>query len=96
MFEMGAENLEMAAGNRGGDGVGARLDAVGDQIATGVVQGIHALHQNPMCSFALNAGSHASQAESKIANLGIACGVEDLGLAARQCRRHQRRFGCAD
>ena len=78
---MGAQDLEMTAGNRGGDCIGSRFDAVGDQIVTGVVEGIHALHQNSVCSLALNAGSHASQTEGKIANLGIACSVQDLGLA---------------
>ena len=92
---MGAENLEMTAGDRGGDGVGAGLDAVGDQIVAGVVEGIDALHQNPMRSGALDARSHRDEAEREVADLGIARGVEDLGFTARENRRHQGRLGRA-
>ena len=93
---MGAENLEMTAGDRGGDGVGPGLDAVGDQIVAGVVEGIHALHQNPMCSRALDARSHRGQAERKVADFGIARRVQDLGFAPREGRGHQGRLGRAD
>ena len=81
---MGAEDFEMAAGDRGGDGVGSGLDAVGDQIVAGVVKGIHALHQNPMRSGTLDARSHRGQAEREVADFGIARRVQDLGFAARE------------
>ena len=97
MFEMGAENLEMTAGDRGGDGVGPRLDAVGDQIVAGVVEGIHALHQNPMCSRRPGSALPSpARAEREIADFGIARRVQDLGFAARERRRHQGRLGCTD
>ena len=56
VLELGIQQFEMAAGHRGGNGIGAGLDAVGDQMVTGDVQGVHALHQDPMCSVALECG----------------------------------------
>ena len=93
---MGAENFEMTAGDRGGDGVGPGLDAVGDQLVAGAVQGIHALHQNPMRPGTLDARAHRGEAEREVADFGIARRVQDLAFAAREHRRHQRRLGRSD
>ena len=93
MLEMGAEDLEMTAGDRGGDGVGPGLDTVGHQIVAGVVEGIHPLHQNPMRSRALDARAHRGQAEREVADFGIARRVQDLGFTPRKDRRHQGRLG---
>ena len=90
---MRAEDLEMTAGDRGGDGVGPGLDAVGDQIVAGVVEGIHPLHQNPMRPDTLDARSHRGQAEREVADFGIARRVQDLGFTPCEDRRHQGRLG---
>ena len=90
---MRAEDLEMTAGDRGGDGVGPGLDAVGDQIVAGVVEGIHPLHQNPMRPGTLDARSHRGQAERKVADFGIARRVQDFGFTPCEDRRHQGRLG---
>ena len=93
---MGAEDLEMPAGDRGGDRVGAGLDAIGDQIVAGAVEGIDALHQNPMRPGTLDARSHRDEAECEVADFGIARRVEDFAFAACKGRRHQGRLGRAD
>ena len=86
----------MAAGDRGRDGVGAGLDAVGDQLVARAVQRVDALHQHPMRAGAFDPRAHGVQAQREVADLRIARRVEDLGFAARQRRRHQRRLGRAD
>jgi len=93
---MGAENLEMTAGDRGGDGVGAGLDAVADQLVPSMVEGTHPLQQNPMRPRALDARAHGGEAEREVADFGIARGVQDFAFAACEHRRHQGRLGRAD
>ena len=93
---MRAEDLKMTAGDRGGDGVGAGLDAVGDQIVAGAMQRIHPLHQNPMRADALNARSHRGEAVGEVGDFGIARRVQDFAFTPRQHRRHQRGLGRAD
>ena len=72
MLEMRAEDLEVTAGDRRGDGIGAGLDAVGDQIVARVVEGIDALHQDAVRAGAFDARSHRGEAECEVANFGIA------------------------
>ena len=96
MLKMRAENFKMTAGDRGGDGVGASLDAVGDQIVPGAVQSIHALHQNPMRPDALDARSHRDEAKREIGDFRIARRVQYLAFTARKGRRHQGRLGRPD
>ena len=90
---MGAENLEMTAGDRGGDGVGPGLDAIGDQLMAGVVEGIHSLHQHPMRPGTFDTRAHCRQTQRKVADFGIARRVQDFAFTPCESRRHQRRLG---
>ena len=90
---MGAEDLELTAGDRGGDGVGPSLDAVGDHIVAGVVESIDPLHLNPMRPDTMDARSHRDQAVREVADFGVARRVQDLGFTSCEDRRHQGRQG---
>ena len=77
-------------------GVGAGLDAVGDDLVLGAMQRVDALHEDAMRARAFDARAHRLQAEREIADFRIARGVEDFAFASRKRRAHQRGFGRAD
>ena len=96
MFEVRAKDFEIAAGDRGSDGVGPGLDPVGDQFVAGGVERVDPLHQNSMRSGPLDACSHRRKAQGEIADLGIARRIQNLGLAAGEDGSHQRGLGRPD
>ena len=96
MLEMRPEDLEMAAGDRGGNRIGSSLDAVGDELVARLAQRIHALDQHPVSAGALDACAHRRETEGEVAHFGIARRVEDRRFAFGEAGGHDGRLAGAD
>src|SRR4029079_4384412 len=84
MLEVRPEDLEMAAGDRGGARIGPGLDAVGDELVVRFTKPIHALNQHAVSAGTLDARTHRREAEGEVAHLGIARRVENFRFAFRE------------
>ena len=86
----------VAAGHRGGHGIGAGLDAVGQHAVASAIKLRYALDHDARGARAGDFGAHLVEAIGDVLDLRFARGVLDDGGAARQRGRHQCGMGPAD
>src|SRR5688572_15952163 len=92
MLEMGAQDLEVTARDRGRNGVSSSLDSIGYQFMSRVVEGIYSLHKNPVSPCALDTRAHCYQTLRQVADFGITRCVQDFAFTPCESRGHQGRF----
>ena len=86
----------VAAGHGDRHGVGAGLDAVGNDADIGARKLVHALYGDGGRAGAVDLRAHGDQAIGEVDDLGLARRVFQHGLAARQGRGHHQYMGGAD
>ncbi|CAG4927213.1 unnamed protein product, partial [Acidocella sp. C78] len=91
-----AAQQHAAAGDRGGAGIGARLDPVRQDRVPRAVQRLHPANGQPVRADAADRGAHLVQAFGEIADLRLARGIHQHGLARGQGRGEQQLLGRAD
>ena len=96
MVHVGALQQQVAPGNGGGAGIGAGLDAIGNDAMRRAVQRIHAIDDQLAGAQAADARAHGDEAGHQIADFRLARGIGDDRLALGQARRHQQVLGGAD
>ena len=91
-----ADQLDIAAGRRHGERVGAGLDAVGEHGVRGAFQPVAPWMCRVDGADALDLGAHLDEALGDVADLRLAGGVLDHRLALGERGRHQHVVGGAD
>src|SRR5665213_3550180 len=92
----GADELDLAAGDRRRHHVSAGLDPVGDDGVHGAVQALDAFDADAVGAGATDVSAHSVEAEREVGNLRLARGIDDRALANRERSRHHRVLGGAD
>jgi hypothetical protein len=93
---VGPRQGEVPAGDGGGHGIGAGLDAVGDHGMVRAAQARRAANRQGVGADALDAGAHGDEAVGQVRDLRFARGADQPGLALGQGGSHQQVLGRAD
>ena len=93
---IGVLQQHVAAGHAHAHGIGAGLDAVGDDAVLAALQAGDALDAQRRGVDALDLGAHLDEACGDVADLGLGGGVLDDGVALGQHGGHEGGMGGAD
>ena len=91
-----AAELDFAAGDGGGDGEGAGLDAVGDHPAASAAEAVDAVDFEPAGADAGDARAHGVEHVGEAGDFGLGGGVDDDGAAGGEDGGHEHVLGAGD
>ena len=95
-FAPAPDELDLAAGDRRREHVGAKFDPVGDHRMGGAVEPLHAADLDGVGALAVDLGPHAPQAAREIDDLGLAGGILQERGAPGEGGGHEHVLGRAD
>ena len=87
------ERAHAATGDRAGDEIGTRLDAIRLHSILRTMQARHTVDDDLVGTRTANLGAHRNQELGEIDHLGFACGVLEDGLTIGERRCHHQILG---